>query len=175
MKEIVDLECGFKAYKNTIPKQFSYICTPDLVFHIDRGKWDKDLYDHYISGFKRHSTEGTYFPTKNEGKIYMCLNSLEELYEVARFFNKNNFRTSYGECSGRFDKLLISRDKKDFKFGSNIFELYVHIKSKDEYYRFRELLISEELKDLGYFVIQEAGEYPGLYMKTESASIRILT
>lgn len=175
MKEIIELKCGYKAYKNAIPEKFLYICTPSTGFSLNKTMWEKDLYDHYIEGLSSFSTNKTFFPTRHNGKILLWLNSLEELYEVAKFFNKRGFRTSYGECSGRFNKDWIWRDK-DYvgRRGDTLFELYVHIKNKSSYIKFRELLLSKELKDLGYYVNHEVDRFPGIYVKDWSTSTNII-
>lgn len=167
---IEKLPCGFKAFKDTIPEKFSIICTPETLSY-DSKNWNEDLYNSYVLG----DHPGSFFPTRNNGKIELWLSSLEELYEVSKFFNNKGFRTFYGKCIGRFSRDWIYRDQEDISGRAyDIFQLFVHIKSRKQYIKFRDLLIGKELKELRYFTVQEVGKYLGKYTNYPLTSIEVL-
>jgi hypothetical protein len=109
--------------------------------------WETDLYEHYIRGYTRYHTECNFFSTPNNGKILIGTNSLEELYIITKIFRSKGFKIKMKTYTYENSRPLIERFyidstngyPKDFDAG--YFELYVYIKCKNDYFKFRKLLL----------------------------------
>lgn len=166
MKEekIIELPNEHIIFESNKMEKFSIISTM-VSLSLDRSQWEKDLYDTYISNWKRNVISSSFFPTNHNGKIALDVTSLESLSDIANFFEDKGFRISFGDCVGRIKREWIERDKERVheNRGEDFFQFFVHIRSKEEYFKFRELLLSKELKDIGYLIYHRVGESYGIY------------
>ena len=133
--------------------------------HEERNLWELDLYNHYILSQKTYGTEGTHFFSRYNGKISLRLDSLEETYIVANFFKNLKFKLkinipNYSDLEIKkvyHNRFGCSINNSEFL---NAFEIIIYIKSKKDYFKFREGLI--ELRDMNFYTNYWDGD-SGIY------------
>ena len=166
-EKIIKLPCGYSIFESNKMKKFSVIYTM-ITLSLDRKQWEKDLYGLYLDGWDKNTKGWSFFPTRYNGKICLYFTSLESLFDIANFFENKKFRITIGECIGRLKREWIERGEKKLPYADdvkeNFFQLFLHIKCKNDYFKFRELLLSKELKDMGYLSFHSfGGEDQGIY------------
>lgn len=148
---------------NNIKDDQSFHLITNGSFHEEESLWESDLYGHYVLSNESYGTEGTYFPTKNNGKISLRLNSLEETYIISKYFRSLGYKIKINIPNNlsnlEINKVFYSKNGISTNNYATIeaFEILVYIKSRRDYFRFRKDLCN--LRKLNFYMRYWKGDY----------------